>query len=207
MKAVLRPALLCGLALLALFASSCDRQNEDPLAAMAARYGGERQMSLADYYAGAEGIKLKIKGIVFDIDEARVPAVLDAIGSSYLAALPFRIEKNYKQGGRKDRIAVVSSINQFALIKALGCGGRQDKVSNAQVIKALKAIHAKQPIRIIGAGRDFVEFRLLEKPSSWIDIAQICAGVAPNIINHGAGDLQSLTREIAALGGATLWWY
>lgn len=192
---------------LSLLAVSCRGSSKDPLVTVAEKYNAGKFVSLGDYYQETAGVKLSIKGVVIEVDQADVSVILDAIRSDYVNVMPFRIEKNYGHGGKKDRVAIVKTIDQFQLITALHTQGKEDKVSTASVVAGLKAINALAKIKIIGAGADFVEFTFADTPSDLGKVAAACAQVAPNIVTYGTGSIEKLEGEIARYNGAILWWY
>lgn len=203
------PAAAIALVLLAacLPLPSCRERREDPFEAMGRKYALGKHRSLAEYYRAAEGIGLSLKGIVMDVPADKASALMDAIHRDYSAAMPFVIEKNYGKEGKPDKVAVVASMDKFALVSALRTGGRKDAARTGEVVKALRAIDARAKIVITGAGRDFVQFTFLDEPRDWAALARLCAEAAPNILAYGAENLAQLEKEMRQLRGAILWWY
>jgi hypothetical protein len=197
--------LLIAFAFFAL-SSACRPPRKDPFVSMAEKYSKGSYLSLSDYYSGATGVKLRLKGIVINVKADLTAAAMDLITSDFSGAMPFVIEKNYGAGGKTDKVAIVATMDQFALVSALRTRGRADEVSTASVVKALRGINAKAKIRITGAGSDFVEFSFLNEPADWGEIARDCAAIAPNIVAFGAGDLKALESELKTLRRAILWW-
>ncbi len=186
---------------------SCRRATKDPLVSIAEKYNAGNFVSLADFYRETAGVKLSLKGVVVEVEQAAGPALLDAIRAEYVNVMPFRIEKNYGSEGKKDRVAVIKSMDQFELVEALKTSGKEDKVSTESIVKALKAIDASARIRINGAGADFVEFTFTVPPADWTAIAKECAAIAPNIVIYGTGTVKKLESEMRQYNGAVLWWY
>lgn len=190
-----------------LLAVSCRGPSKDPLVTVAEKYNAGKFVSLGDYYLESTGVKLSVKGAVIEVDQADAQIIMDAIRTDYVNVMPFRIEKNYGNGGKKDRVAIIKTMDQFQLVTALHTQGKEDKVPTASIVKALQAINATAKIKITGAGADFVEFTFAETPEDWAKIAKQCAGIAPNIVTFGTGTIEKLESEIARINGAVLWWY
>ena len=58
---------------------------------------------------------------------------------------------------------------------------------NAAVIAWLRALHAKQPFALTGAGRDFVEGRFVEPVRDPEALAEIVHAFCPDFFNQGLG--------------------
>jgi hypothetical protein len=198
--------MAAGIGLLCVLGLSCREKREDPLVTMANKYSGGAYVDFSSYYQKATGVKLGLKGIVISVDQGGVDALMSAITSDYLTALPFRIEKNYGEGGRKDKVAVVTAIDQFELVKEMQTQGKEDKVGNAAIVKGLKALNSKVKIKINGVGIDYVEFAFREDPKDWAEIAADCAALAPNIVTYGTGNVGKLASELEEFKRAVLWW-
>lgn len=198
-------ALAAASACLAL--GSCQKRFGDPFQDMGNKLAGGKYLMLDDYYEKANGIRPGVKGIVYEAEFGRTAEAMDLVRATFRMSLPFVIEKNYGEGTKRDKIAVVQAMDQFALVAALKSGGKKDKVSNAEVVKALKAIDSIGKITITGAGRDFVQFRFDAEPKSWPLAAAACAAIAPNIVEYGTGDAKKLEAEMRSIKGAVLWWY
>jgi hypothetical protein len=200
------PALLALALALALALPGCQKRFGDPFKDMGDKLAAGQYQSLGDYYKKVNGFDPGIKGIVYDVDYRTTDAAMRRVQLEFRQAFPFVIEKNYGEGSSKDRIAVVQAMDQFALVAALKTGGKQDKVSNAELLKALKTINALGKIKITGAGRDFVQFTFESEPKNWSLAAAACAAVAPNIVKLGTGDMKTLEDEMRRINGAVLWW-
>jgi hypothetical protein len=174
---------------------------------MKKKYGNESTESLSSWYERTAGVKLAVKGIVLEVDQNGVKNLRDRIHADYSDVMPFRIAKNYGEGGKKDMLAVIASMDQFELVRLLQTRGVDDKVTNGEIVKALKEINSLARINIVGAGADFVEFSFLSTPSDWNAVARKCAEISPNMITFGTGSLAALEREIMQFNGAILWWY
>ena len=201
-----KTSLVIAVALL-VTAASCRRATKDPLVSIAEKYNSGAFVSLADFYRETAGVKLSLKGVVIEVEQSAATALMDSIRAEYLNVMPFRIEKNYGSEGRKDRVAVIRSMDQFELVKALETSGKEDKVSTDSIVKALKTIDAAARIRINGAGADFVEFTFVVPPGDWGAVAKECAAIAPNIVIYGTGTVKKLESEMRQYNGAVLWWY
>lgn len=186
---------------------SCRHAAKDPLVGIAEKYNAGIFVGLADFYRESAGVKLSLKGVVIEAEQSQTTALLDAIRAEYVNVLTFRIEKNYGSEGKKDRVAVIRSMDQFELVAALKTAGKEDKVTTASIVKALKSIDSSAKIRINGAGADFVEFTFIDPPADWGAVAGECAAIAPNIVKYGTGTLEKLESEMRQYNGAVLWWY
>ncbi len=205
---IFRKLTLLAVALsLAAILFSCRAPKQDPFAVMAKKYSGGVYLSLDDYYLEANGIKPGIKGIVIEIGQENAAIVMDMITTDFVFSMPFRIEKNYGNNDRKDKVAVIEMIDQLDLVKALETRGKEDGVDTASIVKALKKINSLVKIKITGAGIDFVEFGFAAIPDDWAEIAAECADIAPNIVQYGTGTLDVLEEELRQYNKAVLWWF
>jgi hypothetical protein len=201
-----RTPIILAVALLSTVVS-CRHAAKDPLVGIAEKYNAGNFVRLDDFYRETAGVKLPLKGVVVEVEQSGAMALLDAIRAEYVNVMPFRIEKNYGSEGKKDRVAVIKSMDQFELVDALKTSGKEDKVSNESIVKALKSIDAAAKIRINGAGADFVEFTFVDPPADWGAVANECAAIAPNIVIYGTGTVKKLESEMRQYNGAVLWWY
>jgi hypothetical protein len=198
-------AFFCLTAILSL--ASCIPPREDPFMTVAKKYGSAGYTTLKQYYLDSTGIKIALKGIVLDVDEKKIASLVDSIEKNYFSVMPFRIEKNYGQGGKPDKLAVISVMNQFDLISVLQTRGKDDKVSTASIVQALKAINNNAKIQITGAGIDFVEFKIMDEPQNWTQLARDCAAIAPKIVSMGTGNIKELENELRKYKKGILFWY
>lgn len=199
--------LLAASLIMSLAAVSCRPARINPLETLGKKYGAGNYLSLDEYYRGATGVKIGLKGIVIEVDPADVTVIMESIRAEYVNVQPFRIEKNYGHADKKDKIAVIGAISPFELVTALQTRGKDDKVATSSIVKALKAIDAQANIKLTGAGIDFVEFSFTAVPPDWTAVTKLCADIAPNIITYGAGTFEVLEKEIRQYRGAILWWY
>lgn len=186
--------------------SGCRAPREDPFVSLDKKFGAGSSVPLDQYYLDSTGVKIKLKGIVLEADPAQVETLLNVIYSGYVTVLPFRIEKNYGHGGKKDKVAIIARIDQFSLLNELQTGSKSEAVTTAAIVKALKDINAKTRIRITGAGIDFVEFTFVDEVRDWPAMTQACMAIAPNIVTFGTGSAKELQKELKQYNGAILWW-
>jgi hypothetical protein len=187
--------------------ASCRAPRDDPFAAISRDFAGGEAQPLQEYAAKTLGIPdFKIKGLVFEIDQRAVDAVIAQINGSYYGSLPFRIEKNYGKSGLKDKVAVAVSIDKYKLVSALKTRGELDGVTTAQIVAGLKKIDSLAAFRLVGAGYDYVEIVFLAAPKNWAALAGAIRQAAPNTVSLGAGSLSRLEAELRSYRRATLWW-
>lgn len=186
---------------------SCRAPKQDPFTTMAKKYAAGVILSIDDYYSKANGIKPGLKGIVVEIEQEKAEALMGMITTDFVFSLPFRIEKNYGKDGKKDKVAIIETMDQFELVKALQTHGKDTNVDTETIVKGLKKINSLAKIKITGAGSDFVEFGFMAIPNDWADIAAACADIAPDIVTYGTGTLEVLAEELRSYNKAVLWWF
>jgi hypothetical protein len=193
--------------LAAALAASCRAPREDPFVSISRDFAGGKAQSLQEYAAKTLGDpNFGIKGLVFEVDQGAVNAVLAQISGTYFGSLPFRIEKNYGKAGLKDKVAVVVSTDKYKLVSALKTRGDLDGVSTARIVKGLKKIDSLATFQLMGAGFDYVEISFLAEPKNWTALAKAVQDTAPNTVSLGTGSLSKLEEELRAYRRATLWW-
>jgi len=202
-----RRSLLFAAAFALVLFGSCRPPKPDPFTVMAKKYAAGVQLSLDDYYFDAYGIKPGIKGLVVEIEGEKAETLMGMITTDFVFSLPFRIEKNYGSGGRKDKVAIIQTMDQFDLVKALQTHGKEADIDTETIVRALKKINSLAKIKITGAGIDFVECRFLAAPDDWTEVAAACAVIAPDIVTYGTGTLDVLAEELRQYNRAVLWWF
>lgn len=206
-RSLLAASVLVAVILAAASLLSCRPPKQDPFVTMAKKYAAGVYLSLDDYYFEANGVKPGIKGIVLEIEQEKAETLMRMITTDFVFSLPFRIEKNYGKGGRKDKIAIVETLDQFELVGALRTHGKETGIDTDDIIRSLKKINSLAKIKLTGAGTDFVEFAFLAVPDDWDEVAAECASIAPDIVTYGTGTMEVLTEELRQYNKAVLWWF
>ena len=133
-------------------------------------------------------------------------AALDELGAAF-AGTPYRAYLYLLSFGYgDDYVAIVKSPDPYAYLGMVRTDGINLDVSHEQVMARYRAWDAKHGLRLVGAGRDWLEATFTTPPDDWMAFAKEVYAFSPDVVDQGTGDVETLAKEMREGNFVYLWW-
>ena len=90
-------------------------------------------------------------------------------------------------GNHRYQLALARTGNQFDVLRLAGTDAANYDHTNSDVVAWLRALHAAEPLRITGAGQDFVEGFFLAPIRDGASLAKQIYSFCPDFVDQGIG--------------------
>jgi hypothetical protein len=100
----------------------------------------------------------------------------------------YRCEENFGTNESGDKIAIVPTTDKYTILKETGTDGINYDIDNDSLLKIIHRFDAKYDLTLIGANFDWCEFTFAKEPMNWMEMAEECYAVCPDMISAGAGE-------------------
>jgi hypothetical protein len=90
-------------------------------------------------------------------------------------------------GNHRYQLAVAKTADQFEVVRLVGTDAANYGHMNSEVVAWLRAIHAAEPLRITGAGQDYVEGTFLSSVRDGASLAKQIHSFCPDFVDQGIG--------------------
>ncbi|MFC5467271.1 DUF4253 domain-containing protein [Cohnella suwonensis] len=147
-----------------------------------------------------------VDGISFSTSNEQAEKIIIELKSKLnpLGCLVFISE----QENNRSKIGAIKGNDQFDILKIQQTNGDNYDIGNEDVIDTLKKWNSRYPFDIIGADFDWVEanFKVLPSDKEIKSFAKEIYDFCPDVVEQGAGDIESLIEEIKNSKKLYLWW-
>ncbi len=116
-----------------------------------------------------------------------------------------RAEQNFGVAGVPDQIAILPTADPLEVVRRLGTRAAPGRPT-ADVVEWLRALNAEYPLTLTGASADWIAARLVSPPADPLALARRVQAFCPNVIEHGAGTVEALAKDMARRGEIYCWW-
>jgi Domain of unknown function (DUF4253) len=175
----------------------------DPSIALRVRAFGismERLMAKTPDYGEAPAAGIII-GVKAETGLARLLSIRSALaGTAYHAYL-----RDDAFGSGPDKIAVVKT-GDYGYLEIVGTDAVNYDLDHAAILERYKQWDKKYGLKLVGAGGDWLEVELEHRPGDWQAFAAEVYEFCPDSVDQGAGDVESLARELKDGNAVYLWW-
>jgi len=103
-------------------------------------------------------------------------------------------------------LAAIKGSDELDIIKWRQTNGINYGYENEDLLVKLKEWKSKNDFFVLGVGTDFIEFEFATMPSNMEAFAKDVYQFCPDIVDQGAGDLETLRNEMIRMHGVYLWW-
>ncbi|HST58541.1 MAG TPA: DUF4253 domain-containing protein [Longimicrobium sp.] len=122
--------------------------------------------------------------------------------------LLFRSGYTFGAGGEPEHVALHPRDDAAEVMRFIGANGTNYGIDTDSVVAWFGRLHARHPFVLTGAGTDYVEGRLLRKPTR--DEARALARefheFCPDVVTQGTRTVAALAGELAGDGVIYCWW-
>ena len=155
---------------------------------------------------GIKGERLELAGKQIPSAEGRSFA-LDARTASRLLAgshtafrraglYLFRFERSYGLPGEKDKVGLLATADQDAVLRRVGTAGTVRGVTTEQIITWLHALEKEEAFEVTEIGADFVSGRFERAPKDPTALARRTAQFAPDLVKGHSDPISGLSDLI-----------
>ncbi len=147
-----------------------------------------------------------VDGIFVPVPEDRTERVLASLRKKLnpLHYMAFVVEMNTSI--KTDKIGVLKSTDQYDIVRVMHTEGREQGISNEDVIERLKDWEKGSPFEIIGADHDWVEIEFKTLPKDLKAFVEEVYDFCPDSVDQGPGTTAALAKEILRTKRLFLWW-
>ncbi len=145
-------------------------------------------------------------GLLFNANESDGKRIVNLLraGMEKNGYFIFRYEQNF--GFDPDVIAVIKSKDQFDILRHAATDGINYDIYNDSVVTLLQNWNKKYPMRIRGAGRDWLSAEFIGRPQDMEAFAKEVYAVCPDVVDQGTGTVEELAKEMSQSNELYLWW-
>ena len=153
-------------------------------------------------------VSSNLNGLYFEAGTREVNVIIDSLSSVFLEKghTIYRCEENFGVNASKDKIAIVPTADKYKILKETGTDGINYDISNDSLLKIIRRFDEKYQLTLIGANFDWCEFTFAKEPMNWVEMAEECYAVCPDIVDQGTGSVQALAEELKRTRTLYFWW-
>lgn len=143
------------------------------------------------------------------VPAAKAPRVVETLRQELnpgLIAFVGHVDLLAEPNADGSEVVVAKGTDQFDILRVAKSDAANYEKDTEDLIKRLKMFDEKYGIDIFHAEIDTVEFRLRSPPKHLKAFCKELYEFCPDIVEQGAGDLQTLEKEIARTQSVFLWW-
>jgi hypothetical protein len=118
--------------------------------------------------------------------------------------LLFKSQRGY--GSLPDIVTVAKGGNSYDILKMQRTEAPGYNLDTGAIIAWLKERQADASFAVTGAGADWLEARFTKPPQDMRDFAKKVAAFSPDVLEHGAKTIDTLTERMNRVNGFTLAW-
>jgi hypothetical protein len=118
--------------------------------------------------------------------------------------LIFMSEQNF--GSVPDVVTVIKGKSHYDILAMQKTEGTNYQLTNAAIVKWLKARQKRCPFVITGAGPDWVKARFLKPPKDMNAFAREVYAFAPDVVSQDAKSVTKLAQQMKQSNSFYLWW-
>ncbi|MDQ1088644.1 DUF4253 domain-containing protein [Siphonobacter sp. SORGH_AS_1065] len=123
---------------------------------------------------------------------------------------PYIESKNYRLflvdgSDSTAKLAVVHSEDEWTPLVYMQTRGANYGLNTPKLITHLKDLNETLHLKLIGADYDWCEFEIEKEPDNWQKVAEKVYRLCPDIVDQGAGNVESLTKELEQTKRLYLW--
>lgn len=150
--------------------------------------------------------EVKAKGVLIKVKpNSGMKAVLILRGK--LTDTPYQAylyDNHY--GYDDDEVAIVTTKDDIEYLKIIKTDGVNYNLTANDILKKYEEWKNKYKLRLIGAGRDWMEAEIKAKNVNWSDLAKEVYEFCPDVVAQGTGTVQALEAEMKKSSTLYLWW-
>jgi Domain of unknown function (DUF4253) len=118
----------------------------------------------------------------------------------------FLLENNFNLSNKLDNIGVLKTTDKFTVLKQIATDGINWDITNDSLLTIIKTFDKKYQLELIGASGDWCEFIIQKEPENWLQFANEVYKVCPDVVDQGAGTIESLAEEMKKTKRLYFWW-
>ncbi len=145
-------------------------------------------------------------GLLFNAKESEVEHIVNLLSAGMQKNGYFIFSYEHNFGFDPDVIAVIKSKDQFDIVRHAATDGVNYDIYNDSVVTLLQNWNKKYPLRIKGAGRDWLAADFIERPQDMDAFAKEVYAVCPDVVDQGTGTVEELAKEMKQSNELYLWW-
>ena len=147
-------------------------------------------------------------GFAMPMRSTMVTSFLEQVRPAFLARgfYVFRAEQSFGIGGEPDRIAILPTAEQLAVVTTIGTSAPNYDISNRDIVAWLRALQTEHPFTLTGASGDWLAGRFTVPPRDAMRLAQRIYAFCPDVVEQGVGSVGALAEEIARTRQLYCWW-
>lgn len=115
-------------------------------------------------------------------------------------------EENFGIDNLKDKVAIVNTSDKYEILKETGTDGINYDIDNDSLLKIIHVFDEKYQLTLIGCNLSWCEFTFAKEPTNWMQMAEECYAVCPDIVDQGTGSVEELADELKRTKTLYFWW-
>lgn len=105
-----------------------------------------------------------------------------------------------------DEVAVVATKDDIEYLKIIRTSGINNDLTAEDVLKKYIEWKSVYDLKLLGAGRDWLEAKIVNDNVNWTDFANKVYKFCPDVVDQGTGTVEELKSEMRKLTTLYLWW-
>lgn len=149
-----------------------------------------------------------LAAIYFEANVNAAKKIIDELSEEFQAKghTIYVCEENFGIDNVPDKVAIVPTTDKYAILQETGTDGINYDIDNDSLLKIIRVFDQKYDLTLIGANYDWCEFTFEKEPTNWLDMAEECYAVCPDIVDQGTGSVDELAEELKRTKTLYFWW-
>jgi len=151
---------------------------------------------------------IHLKGLVFQETAENTQELLDKLQSPLKKKgyTLFTLDQNFGIAGKLDIMAILNTTDKYEVLNQIKTDGINYEITTDSLVKIIKTFDEKYNLELTAASGDWCEFRIMKEPTDWLTIANEAYAVCPDIVDQGAGSVETLAEEMKRTRRLYFWW-
>lgn len=161
----------------------------------------QQLFTIDDQYRHAitTGVVLKVSpGSGADVVETLREQLRESRQQSYL------YEDNF--GYEQDKVAIVPSKDDLVYLQKVRTDGINYDLTADEVLEQYSEWRSMYELELLGAGRDWLEAKILENDVNWLEFAESVYAFCPDVVDQGTDTVQALAESMRDTQTLYCWW-